>query len=339
MFDEMRRAARRLNGVRVPISMPLDDEGSLDRLCPHEECGAEFKVIFEDWRDKVSDERAYCPLCRHEARSSQWNTPDQKRYIADVARNYAARTLNEAMAQDARGFNARQPQSGFITMSMSVKPGHLPILVPSRVGALMQQKFACEACGCRYASVGSSFFCPACGHNSAITAFADTITTVRRLIENLSLVAEALGDRDAAENATRQILESSVERLVGAFQRYMESLFGKLPGASTANPRRNAFQNLAESSDLWQAVNMARYEDLLPPREWQDLNRLFQQRHLIAHRAGVVDGQYRQKSGDLQYSVGQRIVISRASVGRLTDLVEKLGASKRAEVEQRLSVD
>jgi hypothetical protein len=110
MFDETLRFLRRLNGTRIAISLPLDDEGYLDRQCPHKECGAEFKVLFEDWRDKVPDERAYCPLCRHEAAGSEWNTPDQQRHIETAARDYVARALNKGLARDAQNFNARQPR-------------------------------------------------------------------------------------------------------------------------------------------------------------------------------------------------------------------------------------
>ena len=43
----------------------------------------------------------------------------------------------------------------------------------------MTARSACETCACAYASVGAAFFCPACGHNSAVTTFAGALATIR----------------------------------------------------------------------------------------------------------------------------------------------------------------
>ena len=172
MFDETLRSLKKIGaGERVRIDMPLDEDGYLDRQCPSEKCLAEFKVLFEDWRDKVRDDDAYCPMCRHEARAVDWCTLEQKRYIKEVALKHLDRQLGKALRRDARNFNRRQPRNSFITMSMKVKPGNIPVPVPASVADLLQQRLTCEKCSCRYASLGASFFCPACGHNSAETAF------------------------------------------------------------------------------------------------------------------------------------------------------------------------
>ena len=55
MFHEFIRELWRLEQrVSVPIDMPLDEKGYFDRRCPHQECHSEFKVLFEDWREKVT---------------------------------------------------------------------------------------------------------------------------------------------------------------------------------------------------------------------------------------------------------------------------------------------
>lgn len=53
----------------------------------------------------------------------------------------------------------------------------------------------------------------------------------------------------------------------------------------------------------------------------------FQQRHLLAHKEGLVDEEYLTKSGDTAYRVGQKLQIKEPSVLRLADLVERLAAS------------
>ena len=54
MFDKLLRELKKLEtGVRVPLQLALDEEGYMDRRCPADVCQAGFKVLYEDWRDKV----------------------------------------------------------------------------------------------------------------------------------------------------------------------------------------------------------------------------------------------------------------------------------------------
>jgi hypothetical protein len=216
MFDRLLRAIKKLGqGIRVLIQLPLDDRGHMDRRCPSPECHTEFKISFDDWRDKVKDEVVYCPTCRHEAPSTEWNTAAQHKHIEQVARAHVRKVVAEALQQDTRAFNARQPRGALISMSMSYRPGPAPVLIPPEAAEEMRQEFVCEACTCRYSSLGAAFFCPACGHNSARTTFTAAVQTVRVSMTNLRKIREAIeaaADKDAAENTCRQILENAAKR-------------------------------------------------------------------------------------------------------------------------------
>ena len=77
MFDNILRELERLgqDGTAIPIHLPIDDDGYFDRRCPAGACQADFKILFEDWKNKVSDDHVYCPFCRAEAKATEWNTP------------------------------------------------------------------------------------------------------------------------------------------------------------------------------------------------------------------------------------------------------------------------
>jgi len=215
---------------------------------------------------------------------------------------------------------------------MTYKPGAPTLIVPINAAEELRQKFTCEHCGCRYLSLGAAFFCPACGHNSAESTFSQTIEAVQKSLAALPAIREAVlaaADADAARNTAREILESSMGRLVGAFQRLAEVLFDRIPVPTTTRRRKNVFQNLTEGSALWRATTGKGYEDLLTPAEMADLVRLFQQRHLLAHCEGIVDQDYINKSGDTTYAVGQRLVIREGTVSRLAELVTKLTEEMR----------
>ncbi len=333
MFDELIRKLRQLEqGVKVPIQIPLDENGCFDRKCPWDECGVEFKVLFEDWEVKVREEAAYCPICRHESPATEWNTPSQAEYMEKAAMAHLMGVVDDGLRRDMERFNRQQPRGGLVRMSMSYKPSPKPILVPPDVADAMRQEFVCEACACRYSSVGAAFFCPACGHNSALTTFAKAVESVRTAIRSLPTITGAIkaaADADAAADAERQILENGLVKLVASFQRVAEATFLALPNASSFPIRRNLFQNLQESSDKWREATGKGYEDLLDAAEVSDLRKFFQQRHLLAHVEGIVDQQYIDRSGDHAYSVGKRLIIKDSAVLRLGDLVEKLAAGLR----------
>jgi hypothetical protein len=169
-------------------------------------------------------------------------------------------------------------------------------------------------------------------YNSAASTLDTAVETVRKTIDSIPAIHEALAaaaNEDIAENSIRHICENGFVKLVSSFQRFAEAQFDLLPHRSQFNPRRNVFQNLTESSDLWRSAISDGYEDMLTTSELSHLECFFQQRHLLAHKEGMVDQAYIDKSGDHRYAVGQRLVIRQDVVLNLADLVSKLAEELR----------
>jgi uncharacterized Zn finger protein (UPF0148 family) len=330
MFDEVLREIKKLSrGQQVSISMPLDEKRFFDRECPNGECGQRFKVLFEDWRDKVRDEEVFCPFCRHVAISTEWHTPEQVEYIKSAARAEMARLVQGALK---RGVERTRPHSfggGLLKMSMSLSftPGRIPPVLMAQATEAMRQDFTCESCGCRFASVGASFFCPACGHNSAMSSFETTLVTVEETVRALDVMREALGtsvDTDTSHNAIRQLLEDQFARLVGAFERINEVLFNRIPNTSAIVKKGAVFQRLDDASSLWMQATGKGYDAFMAPVGLQRMKVLFQRRHVISHRQGIVDQTYIDRSGDSSYAVGQRLVVRDAEVLELVSYMRTL---------------
>jgi len=336
MFDELIREIRRHEGKhQVPVSLPSDAEGYFDRECPSTECQFQFKVHEDDWRDKVRDEEVFCPFCRHAADSSQWWTQDQIKHAQETAVAHLRKRIHGAMKRDATRWNLQQRRDSFLRITMKVDDRPVRISVPSAAAEPMRLKITCPACACRYAVIGAAFFCPACGHNAADLMFSQSIAGIRQALDAQTAVREAIEDRDAAETMARLIVENGLQNAVTAFQRYAEVLYATFPSAP--RPRRNAFQNLGVGSDLWFAATGKRYGDYLEGVELATLTRMFQQRHLLTHREGMVDADYLARSGDTAYREGQRLVIRDISVRECIELLEKLAASMAAIVAARSS--
>jgi uncharacterized Zn finger protein (UPF0148 family) len=329
MFDEIIQELEKLGkSHRVEIKVPLDEKGYYDRECPNSECGSRFKVLFEDWRDRVRDDQVFCPFCRHEAEATEWNTPEQVEHIKSAGLAEMSRLLNGAMQRGVQRSRPKKFGGGLIEMSMSLsfKPGSIPAVIVPQASEALRQDFTCETCGCRYASLGASFFCPACGHNSAVSCFETTLQTVERTVQALEPMRRTLADSvdpDTAHNAVRQLLEDQFARLIGAFERVNESLFDRLPNAAGFQKKGAVFQRIDDATTLWQQATGKGYDAILTRRELQRMKLLFQRRHLLSHRQGIIDQQYIDRSGDSSYAVGQRLVTKDADVLELVGLLRK----------------
>ena len=323
MFDDTLRELRQMGDkLTFSVEIPTDEDGYVDRLCPSELCSAQFKVRDEDWGDKVRDEEVFCPFCRHGAASTEWNTQEQVEHLKQLAIAQLQGRIMGALKRDARRWNQHQNRGGLLQITLNVDAGPTPVLLPPEAAAAMRLKVTCAACGCRYAAIGAAFFCPACGHNSVEQTFTQSIAAILRGLDALGNVRAAIADRDTAETTVRRLLESSLQDLVTAFQRYSEARY--ICQSSGVHARRNAFQNLDEGDALWCAVTGHRYRDYVEARELATLSRMFQQRHLLSHTQGIVDERYLAQSCDSTYKIGQRIVVRELDVRAAAAIIEKL---------------
>jgi hypothetical protein len=311
--------------------MQSDEDGFLDRRCPAEHCGSEFKVLEDHWREKVPNERAWCPFCGSQESPQEFNTAEQTEHIKRTAHAFIGQALHRGMKESATDFNRRQPRNSFLSIRLDVRSPAPSRPLPPAAAAVMRTEFSCPSCACRYRVVGSGFFCPACSHCSADQTFDQSIGRVRKCVEVFAALAPTLGPDDAAMLST-QLLEGGVSDLVTAFQHLAEVLFPRLSGSATVRLRRNQFQNLGEGSTAWATAGGRAYSAIMTTGELAEMERLFQQRHLLEHREGFVDQSYLDRTGDTTYSVGARLIVREASIKRLADFVEKLARGLRADV-------
>jgi uncharacterized Zn finger protein (UPF0148 family) len=331
VFEELLKLSHQLDGMKisVPAEIPADDEGYIDRECPAPECLFSFKVFAEDWRNKVRDEEVFCPFCGHSADAQKWFTTEQVEHMKKQALAQVKDMLGDAMRRDADNWNRRQARNAFLKITMNVSRQPREVVLPAAATDPMRLKITCEACSCRFGVIGSAFFCPACGHNAADRVFQQSLGTIRGTLDALPLVRSSLPDPDTAENTVRLLLESGLQNAIMAFQRYAEALFSTQP--SPQKIRRNVFQNLSEGGSLWRTAFGKGYDAPLQPAELTSLSRFFQQRHLLAHKEGLVDDDYVVKSGDKSYRTGQRLVVREDAVRRCLELIEKLAHGMNAD--------
>ncbi|MEP7374632.1 MAG: hypothetical protein ABI675_14655 [Chitinophagaceae bacterium] len=331
MFERVLQELQRLQGPQK-ISIPVhpDKDGYIDKECPDEKCMFQFKVHDEDWTNIFHDDKVFCPMCRHEANSKSWFTTEQLNEGKNKVREHFVGKINNAFLEEARNFNARQPRNSFLKLSMKFTGRRgVDYILPMTSKEEMELKIQCKECNARYAVIGSAFFCPCCGHNSAEETFSNAVKKIEAKLNNLQTIKESLlasVGKDDAEITCRSLIESGLNDCVVALQRFCEvSFVKKIPAIKV---RFNSFQNIDAGSDYWKQAIGEGYSDWITSDEMNKLKILFQKRHLLAHTEGIVDQKYIDNSGDSSYKVGQRIVVRpedvRVCLGVITEIVRVL---------------
>ncbi|HEY9258953.1 hypothetical protein [Chitinophaga sp.] len=320
MFKNVLKAVEEMAKNKVHIPIDTDSDGYIDRECPNEQCLFQFKVHLDDWKNLFQDEVIYCPMCRKEANSTSWFTQQQLKDGREEAQKHILNVLDKGFREDAKVFNTLQNQNAFFSIKMNFKGEHVnrPIL-PIAAMEEMELKISCKECNARYAVIGSAFFCPCCGHNSAQETFGFSLDKIKVKLTSIPII-QASFNKDDAAILTQNLIESSLVDLVVAFQRFCEVTFRQK--APNIDVRFNAFQKLDLGSSYWKDHFGQGYEDWLTIDEMRILKIFFQQRHLLAHSEGFVDQSYIDRSGDVNYILGQKLVIKEDNVRGYLRLIE-----------------
>ena len=308
----------------IPIELISDEKGYFDRECPNENCLYTFKIKMQDWKDKVSDEEVHCPMCGHIDTSEKWWTQAQLDSASKIASDYVMDMISGELDK-IFGRLARSTR-GNKFVKITYKPGKRISFSNNPIGQSeeWETEIECEKCGTRYSVIGSAYFCPCCGNNSAISVFDESLDSIEKMLESLGEMKELLTNsygRDKAETMSRSLLESSLGDVVSAFQKFAECVYKQ---KSSEKVRVNDFQIVEKGSNLFLDATGKGYDEWLTKQEIERMNLLFQRRHIIEHNAGIVDKKYLEKSLDTTYVIGQRIIVRKEDAQELLRIIKKL---------------
>lgn len=311
--------------INIPITLRSDEDGYFDRECPNDKCLYQFKISMEDWENKVSDDEVHCPMCGFIAPSNQWWTQEQLKQQEEIVSSWAANYIQTEMDKAFRGIERSTRGNKYFTVTY--KPGRRVSFTNNPIGQMpeWEQKITCDSCGTRYSVIGSAYFCPCCGYNSAKSAFNESIDTIVKMIDSLPQMKDLLATQygnDKAETMCRSMLEGSLGDCVSAFQKFAEQVYKKL---SPSPVRVNDFQIVEKGSNLFLMATGKGYDAWLKADEILILNEYFQKRHLFEHNNGMIDQKYIDKSNDRSFAVGQRMILRSNEVLQVASLLQKLG--------------
>ncbi|MGO9059205.1 MAG: hypothetical protein ACLQU2_17725 [Candidatus Binataceae bacterium] len=167
----------------------------------------------------------------------------------------------------------------------------------------------CDNCTLRYAIYGVFAWCPDCGvHNS-----------LQILTKNLDIAKKELALAEATDKElAAHLVGDALENVVSAFDGFGREIC--LQKAANIH-----FQNLIGARRRVQEAFGIDFADVLAPIDWECACRVFQKRHLLAHKMGVIDVEYVQKANDPTAVAGRKISVSSDEVTSAITIIEALG--------------
>jgi hypothetical protein len=275
------------NQISIPISP--DEEGYIGRECPVKTCLGYFKIT--PGTGVKGPTPCHCPYCGHSGEHNTFFTPEQIEY----AKSVAIRKITDAFHQDLKALEFEHKPRGAFGIGISMKvTSSAPHPISYYREKQLETKVVCDKCTLRFAIYGVFGWCPDCGaHNS-----------LQILSKNLELATKELSlatsvDAELAE----YLIGDALENVVSAFDGFGREICSK-KGVDIR------FQNMTGARRRVQEKFGFDFADELGTDAWAGICRVFQKRHLLAHKMGVIDDDYVLKADDPGARAGRRIRVT-----------------------------
>jgi hypothetical protein len=174
----------------------------------------------------------------------------------------------------------------------------------------LETEVLCDRCTLRYAIYGVFGWCPDCGVHNSLQILGKNLELAKKM-----LVLAGSAEKDLSDHLIGDALENVVSALDG---------FGREVCAQRLADIR--FQNITAARQKVKDTFGHDFADGLTTDQWLLVCRVFQKRHLLAHKMGVVDEEYIQRANDTLAVIGRRIQVTSAEVTSVIGAVELLGS-------------
>lgn len=309
-MDHLRRL-----GNKISVSVPTDENGLTGRECPKADCEGYFKIEFGTGLSGT-DLPCHCPYCGHTAGQSDFWTKAQIEY----AKSVALRKIGSALNKDLKKLEFdHKPKGDFgIGISMKFKPGR-PIPIRHYREQQLETEIICDNCTLHYSVYGVFAFCPDCGqHNS-----------LQILKKNLEVAVKMLGlAAELDEQVSEKLVEDALENCVSTFDGFGRELCRVHAHLATNESRLKglSFQNLGHARERLLDLFEVDLAALVTSEAWINALTAFQKRHLLAHKMGVIDQEYVNKTGEMTAIPGRKVAVCAEEVKELAQIVETLAS-------------
>ena len=298
MSDNLRKL-----GNQISVALELDDDGYIGRECPEPTCLGYFKIT--PGTGLTTPTPCHCPYCGHTGEHSTFFTPEQIEY----AKSVAMRKITDAIGKDLKAMEFEHRASGPLGIGISLK------VTPSAPHPIqyyreknLETEVICTGCSLRFAIYGVFGWCPDCGVHNSLQILSKNLELVEKEVQLSTSVEPAL-----AEHLIGDALENVVSAFDGfgreiCLRRCVEVRFQNLVGA-----RRKILEKFHFD-----------FADDLDDSSWARVVQIFEKRHLLAHKMGVIDANYLEKANDPCAILGRRVRVTADEVSAAATFIEIL---------------
>lgn len=312
-----------LDGQTVSVDLPADDNGFTGRVCQNEDCLGYFKVVFGTGLPEAT--ACVCPYCGTKDEHDHFATPDQIKYAESVV----MRQVMGALRKDLKKleFEVKPPRNTLfgIGMSLKVEPQR-PLPLHQYAEEELETHVKCDRCTLKYAIYGVFGYCPDCGNHNSLDI----------LHANLDLVAKMLGlaAQQPESGLAEKLIENALEDCVSSFDGWgratVEAFAHKATDPSNATAR---FQNIKRAQTRISSVFGYDLSQPTTPEEFEAVNVVFQKRHVLAHRMGVVDQAYINSTGDHSVAIGRKLRFDGEEIHSAASTLRRIAAGLLSHLE------
>jgi len=289
---------------RFNIPIKADKDGYLGRECPVKTCKGYFKIT--PGTGLKGPIPCHCPYCGHAGEMSDFTTKAQIEY----AKSLVIRQVTDAVHEDLKDIEFNHPPRGPFGIGISMKvtrDGPHPIRYYREKE--LETEVVCDQCTLRYAIYGVFGWCPDCGAHNSSQILGKNLELAKK-----QLALAASQGKDLAEH----LVGDALENIVSAFDGFGREICER-------KGTEIRFQSLSGARKRVQEVFGFDFAEGLAAGEWDTAGRVFQKRHLLAHKMGVIDDDYVQKAHDPGVIVGRKVRVTADEVAAAIGIVERLG--------------
>ncbi len=277
------------------VMFASDEEGLFGQQCP--KCESYFR--------SGAPFTSHCPYCGATPDALEFITPTQRRFFKGFA---------EAIITAPEGDTTVDLDQLLESIPENKQsPWHY-------TEERQQTHFKCARCGREFDVLGEYVQCPTCPKTTHDVVIQRKLAARTAEFET---AAANLTERHEREDRWQQLLLGCVSDFEG-FASDLRDHLQRFP----ATPARKralehlSFQNIVNAADRlkeWYAFDVL---DTIGTEDRDFLNLMFNRRHLFVHRAGRVDQEYLDKSGDAAAKLNQVIRLKSNMIKRLIPLLQ-----------------
>lgn len=298
------------DGDQYSVSISSDEDGFTGRECPSKECEGYFKVqIGTGLKGNIP---CHCPYCGHTTSHNSFWTKEQIEYAQSVV----LRDITDQLHRKLKKLERRPDPRAFFSIGVKVT-GH-PYPIHYYREEKLEQEVICDCCTLRYAIYGVFGYCPDCGIHNSLQILNTNLDVIGKMI---------LLSKDIEHEIGKKLIENALEDAVSSidgFGREVCKIYS-VKAFDSNKAKKISFQNIVKAKETVEEAFKINFNSAVSQDEWTEVIRAFQKRHLVAHKMGVIDSEYVNRTGDNPHLIGRKIEVDADEVTKLAHLLRRIG--------------